>query len=223
MRILLIEDEPQMAKLIAGQVGDAGYVVDRVGSITDADAAIAVARFSLVLLDRRLPDGDGLSLLRRMRARQPGVPVIVLTALDDVADKVGGLDAGADDYLTKPFARDELLARIRAALRRPGAEAEPAIQCGRLRFEPASRQVYVDGAVTVLKRRELALVESFVRRVGRVVARETLMDEVYTFDDDIQSNTLDAHVSRLRRRLLDLGAGVMIHPVRGVGYLMDAV
>jgi DNA-binding response OmpR family regulator len=222
MRVLLIEDEPHMAQLVSEQVGRAGYMIDHVGSIGDADAAIAVARFALILLDRRLPDGDGLVLLRRMRARQPGVPVIILTALDDVADKVGGLDAGADDYLTKPFARDELLARIRTALRRPAGEAEPPIGCARLQFDPASREVSVAGAVSVFKRRELALIESLIRRVGRVVARETLMDEVYTFDDDIQSNTLDAHVSRLRRRLADLDAGVIIHPVRGVGYMMDA-
>lgn len=212
-----------MARLVGEHVGLAGYLVDAVGSIGEAEAALAVARFSLILLDRRLPDGDGLRLMRQIRARQPGTPVIVLSALDDVADKVGGLDAGADDYLTKPFARDELLARMRAALRRPAGEAEPTIRCGRLRFDPALRQVAVGGAGIVLKRRELALVESLIRRAGRVVAREKLMSEVYTFDDDIQSNTLDSHVSRLRRRLNDLDAGVIIHPVRGVGYMLDAV
>jgi DNA-binding response OmpR family regulator len=222
MRVLLIEDEPQMARLVAANIGDAGYVVDQVGSIGEADAAIAVARYALVLLDRRLPDGDGVLLLPRMRARQPGVPVIILTALDDVADKVNGLDAGADDYLTKPFVKDELLARIRAALRRPGGEATPPIRCGRLTFDPVAREIAVAGEVVILKRRELALIESLIRRVGRVVARETLMSEVYGFDDDIQSNTLDAHISRLRGRLAQLAAGVAIHPVRGIGYMLDA-
>jgi DNA-binding response OmpR family regulator len=222
MRLLLIEDEPQMSRLIAANLGDAGYVVDPVASIGEAEAALAVARYALVLLDRRLPDGDGVALLRHIRARQPGVPVIILTALDEVADKVRGLDAGADDYLTKPFMKEELLARIRAALRRPGGEATPPISCGRLTFDPASRAVAVEGQRVILKRRELALIESLIRRVGRVVARETLMSEVYGFDDDIQSNTLDAHVSRLRGRLAKLAAGVAIHPVRGIGYMLDA-
>ncbi len=222
MRVLLIEDEPQMARLIAAQIGDAGYVVDRVASISEAEAALAVARYALVLLDRRLPDGDGVALLCRVRARQPGVPVIILTALDDVADKVRGLDAGADDYLTKPFVKEELLARIRAALRRPGGEPTPPIRCGRLSFDPAARAVAVAGEVVILKRRELALIESLIRRVGRVVLRETLMSEVYGFADDIQSNTLDAHVSRLRSRLAHCEAGVVIYPVRGIGYMLDA-
>jgi DNA-binding response OmpR family regulator len=222
MRILLVEDELEMARLIASNLGDAGYIVDRVGSLSEGGAALSVARYSVILLDRRLPDGDGVSLMSRIRGRMPGVPVLILTALDDVANRVGGLDAGADDYLTKPFAIEELLARIRAALRRPGGENQPAIQCGRLRFDPSSRRVDVDDKPVVLKRRELSLIEALIRRTGRVVARETLMDEVYGFDDDIQSNTLDAHISRLRARLAQLQAGVLIHPVRGVGYMLDA-
>jgi len=221
MRILLIEDEPAMAGLLAARVGHAGYVVDRVGSIAEAEAAIAVARYALVLLDRRLPDGDGLALLGRMRRQQHGVPVIVLTALDAVPERVQGLDAGAGDYVSKPFDADELLARMRAALRRSGDAPSPVIACGALRFDPATREVAVNDQPMILKRRELALLESLIRRVGRVVQRATLLDEVYGFDDDIQSNTLDAHVSRLRARLGARGAGVAIHPVRGVGYMLD--
>lgn len=221
MRVLLVEDEPDMSALVARNVGAAGFAVDRVASVADADAALAVARYALVLLDRRLPDGDGLTLMRHIRRAQPGVPVIVLSALDGVVERVRGLDEGADDYLSKPFDTDELLARIRAALRRPGAEDAPPILCGRLGFNPSTRMVTIDGAPLALKRRELAVLESLVRRVGRVVQRDTLIEEVYGFDDDIQSNTLDAHVSRLRARLAELGADVLIHPVRGVGYLLD--
>lgn len=210
-----------MARLVAVNVGAAGFTVDRVTSIGDADAALKVARYALILLDRRLPDGDGLTLIARVRRAQPGVPVIVLSALDAVPDRVRGLDKGADDYLAKPFDTDELLARIRAALRRPGAEDAPPIACGRLAFDLSSRSVTIGGAPLTLKRRELALLESLIRRAGRVVQRDTLVEEIYGFDDDIQSNTLDAHVSRLRNRLVDLGAGVLIHPVRGVGYLLD--
>lgn len=221
MRVLFVEDEPEMARLVAVNVGAAGFTVDRVTSIGDADAALKVARYALVLLDRRLPDGDGLTLIGRVRRTQPGVPVIVLSALDAVHDRVRGLDKGADDYLPKPFDTDELLARIRAALRRPGAEDAPPVACGRLAFDLSSRSVTIGGAPLTLKRRELALLESLIRRAGRVVQRETLVEEIYGFDDDIQSNTLDAHVSRLRNRLSDLGAEVLIHPIRGVGYLLD--
>lgn len=221
MRLLLVEDELEMATLVAANLTAAGFVIDCVSSIDGAKAAIAVAHYALVLLDRRLPSGDGLALIRSIRREQPGVPVIVLSALDSVPDKIRGLNEGADDYLPKPFDLDELLARVRAALRRPGAEDAPPIACGRLAFDPSNRTVTVDGAPVVLKRRELALLESLVRRVGRVVQRERLIEEVYGFDDDIQSNTLDAHVSRLRTRLAELGAQVAIHPVRGVGYLLD--
>ncbi len=219
-RILLIEDEPEMAKLVAGNIAKAGFLVDRAGSCEEARLSLEVARYGLVLLDRRLPDGDGLSLLAVVRARQPGTPVILLTALDQLDDKVHGLDAGADDYLTKPFFNDELMARIRAALRRPGAEPAAAQMCGRLRFDPGSREAWIDGQPLAFKRRELLVLEALIRRAGRVVQRDALIDAVYGMDDEVQPKALDSHVSRLRKRLTELEAGVVIHPVRNVGYLM---
>ena len=219
MRVLLIEDEPEMSRLVARCVSGTGLMVDRVVSLAEAEAALAIKRYALVLLDRRLPDGEGLVLLPVVRSSSPGTPVIVLTALDDVRDKVRGLDAGADDYLAKPFDMDELLARIRAVLRRPGREPSPAVRCGDVVFDPATREVNVRDELLILGRRELALLEALICRAGRVVQRTTLLDEVYGFDDEVQSNALDAHVSRLRGRLVT--ARVAIHPVRGVGYMLD--
>lgn len=219
MRVLLIEDEPAMAELVASSVGRNGFAVDRATSLIEARAAIASGSYVLVLLDRRLGDEDGLSLLPNIRARQPGAAVIALTALDAVHDRVAGLDAGADDYLTKPFAAAELLARMRAALRRSGGGTPPVL-CGSLRFDMALREATVAGSPLILNRRELALLDALIRRVGRVVQRDTLIEEVYGPVDNIQSNALDAQVSRLRGRVAS--AGVAIHPVRGVGYMLSA-
>jgi two-component system OmpR family response regulator len=221
MRILLVEDEADMARAVAETVRASGFVVDIAGTLDEAETSIALARYGLVILDRRLPDGEGMRLIPRLRSTQPGVPVILVSALDRVADRVRGLDEGADDYLGKPFDRDELMARIRAALRRPGPEPTPPMRCGRVSFDPSTRDVMIDDRPLVLKRRELALLEALIRRAGRVVQRESLLEELYGFDDEIQSNTLDAHVSRLRARLSELNAGVAIHPVRGVGYCLD--
>ncbi|GBR07578.1 response regulator transcription factor [Asaia siamensis] len=221
MRILLIEDELDMAVLITRSVQDAGFAIDSARALADAREMAALASYALIILDRRLPDGDGLSLIRSLRTAQPGAPIIVLSALDAVPDRVQGLNEGADDYLAKPFDMAELLARARAALRRPGAEDTPPMICGRLGFHPSTREVTIDGTPVLFKRRELAVLETLIRRAGRVVRRETLIEEVYGFDDEIQSNTLDAHISRLRVRLTAFKAGIVIHPIRGVGYLLD--
>lgn len=219
MRILIVEDEAEMAGLVAARLEAAGFIVDVVSDCGGAEAAVTVAPYGLVLLDRRLPDGDGKGLIARFRRLRPGMPVILISALDGVDDKVGGLDAGADDYLTKPVHADELMARIRTTLRRP-AVGLPPIQLGRLSFDPGQREVMVDGAPLLLRRRELSVLESLIRRAGRVVQRETLIEEMFGFDDDVQANTLDSHVSRLRSRLSEAEAGVVIHPVRGIGYMM---
>jgi DNA-binding response OmpR family regulator len=223
MRILLVEDEPELAATIAGRLADERFVVDRAGSLGDAIEAVMCADYRAVLLDRRLPDGDGLSLLPVLRTRPLPAPVLVLTALDDVPDRVAGLDAGADDYLIKPFAVDELLARIRVLLRRFSAgSAAPKVTVGRLEYDLGDRASKVGGSPLSLPRRELAILDALMRRAGRVVLREHLEAQVYGYDDDISSNALEAHVSRLRKRLTDAGAGVILHGVRGVGYMLRA-
>jgi two-component system, OmpR family, response regulator len=222
MRILVVEDEVELARLIAERLERGGFEVRLARTLAEARDALAAGSYSLALLDRRLPDGDSLSLIPDLRRAHSGVRVIMLTALDTVADKIAGLDSGADDYLTKPFDVNELLARIRANLRRSGeGAAEPPITVGALSFDLQLRQVYVHGRPMVLHRRELALLDSLIRRDGRATPRETLLEEVYSGEEEgFQSNALDALVSRLRKHLNENEAGVVIHPIRGIGYML---
>ncbi len=223
MRILLVEDEPELRTTLAARLASDGFVVDHFGTLRLAIEAVMVAEYRAVLLDRRLPDGDGLSLLPVLRTRPSPPPVIVLSALGDIPDRVEGLDAGAEDYLIKPFAFEELIARLRVLLRRSGAsEAVPRVLVGRLEYDLGSREPKIAGKPLMLPRRELAIMDALIRRAGRVVMREHLQDQVYSFDEEISSNALEAHISRLRKRLADAGAGVVLHGVRGVGYMMRA-
>jgi DNA-binding response OmpR family regulator len=223
VRILLVEDEPELAMATVARLNGEGFVVDHFGCLGDAIEAVMGAQYRAILLDRRLPDGDGLSLLPVLRTRASPPPVIVLTAMDDIPDRVAGLDAGAEDYLIKPFAFDELLARLRVLLRRSGAGAAvPPVKVGRLEYDLAERDPRVEGTSLPLPRRELAILDALLRRAGRVVMCEHLESEVYGYDDDISSNALEAHISRLRKRLADARAGVVLHGVRGVGYMLRA-
>jgi DNA-binding response OmpR family regulator len=220
MRILLIEDELRLADALKSALQRERFVVDHVSGLDATRDAIAIAGFDLVLLDRTLPDGEGLSVLPALRASNPGIHVIVLSARNGVDDRVTGLDRGADDYLTKPFSMDELLARIRAVRRRPIGIAGAKISAGSLVFDLAHEDVDVNGLRIDLPRRELRVLATLIKRRGRTVQREALENAVFGFDDEIQSNTLDSHVSRLRRRLNAVSAGVEIHSIRGVGYLL---
>lgn len=220
MRILLVEDEFEAARLIASLIASAGFDVDQAQSLAAARDAVRRAPYDLLLLDRRLPDGDGLSLLQLARAIRPGIRAMVLTALDGLGEKVASLDLGADDYLTKPFEGEELIARIRACLRRPGTTAEAPIVIGALSFDVATREVFAGGKAVALHRRELTLLEALMRRASRVVPRDALFNEVFEPHEEVQDNTLDAAISRLRRRLDALEANVTIHTLRGVGYML---
>jgi DNA-binding response OmpR family regulator len=219
----MVEDEPELGATLASRLKNEGFVVDLAASLGEAIEAVLGAEYRLVLLDRRLPDGDGLALLPVLRTRPLPPPAIVLTALEDVPDRVAGLDAGAEDYLIKPFAYDELLARVRVLLRRsPAGSPAPSVVVGRLEYDLATREARVEGFPMSLPRRELAILDALARRAGRVVMREHLESQVYGYDDEISSNALEAHISRLRKRLAEAGARVVLHGVRGIGYMLRA-
>lgn len=223
MRLLLVEDEPRLAESLRAVLERERFIVDHADSLAAARDAAMLGAFDLVLLDRYLPDGEGLSLLPTLRAQSPGIHVIVLSARNGIDDRIAGLDGGADDYLTKPFSIDEMLARIRAVRRRPVELASATIRAGTLVFDLAHEEVEVNGVRVDLPRRELRVLGALIRRRGRTVQRDALENAVFGFDDDIQSNTLDSHVSRLRRRLQAADARLEIHAIRGVGYLLREV
>lgn len=220
MRVLLVEDHEDLAIQVQCRMRRSGFAVDKVGSIKDALVALACFDYPVAVFDRRLPDGDSLTVLPRIREQHPHSWLLILTALDAVDERISGLDAGADDYLTKPFDLDELMARIRASLRRYGTNAMPPVRLGALTFDLSSRNVFVHGKLVALRQRELALLEALVRRAGRIVERETLMTELWGFDDDVQPHALTIIASRLRTRLQELDANVEIQMVRGIGYFI---
>ena len=220
MRVLLVEDEPEMAAALTVALKNYDMAIDHVTTLADAEEAAFVNDYGAILLDRQLPDGDGLTLIPKLRVKGAGVPVIVLTARGELADRIAGLDTGADDYLGKPFAVEELLARLRAVLRRPADLPPETMRLGRLSFDLSNREASVAGRPLDLPRRELLVLEALLRRMGRTVTRSSLEEAVYGIDDEIQSNALDTHVSRLRRKLSEAEAEVQIHGIRGIGYLL---
>lgn len=222
MRLLLVEDEPELARLVRANLAREGFAVDVAPTLEDARSAATAVRYDVVLLDLSMPDGDGLDLLASWRRTGVTTPVIAVTARDAIDQRVQGLNAGADDYLGKPFAQAELVARIRALLRRPNGALGMRLKAGNLEYDASSSAVSVAGESLPLPRRELTLLELLMRRVGQVVTRQTIENGLYGFDDDVESNAMEASVSRLRKRLATAGATVNIHTVRGVGYMLTA-
>ncbi|MHC2625418.1 two-component system OmpR family response regulator [Bradyrhizobium huanghuaihaiense] len=220
LRLLVIEDDEQLGPWLKSELAGALGGADLVTTLDEALAAISVRQFDLIVVDRRLPDGDGVELLARLKQLQPRPGVLVLTALDDPNDIARALDAGADDYLAKPFEPIELIARAKAVIRRLQLDQRGRVTVANLMFDSTSRMAYVDGEPLLIPRRELALLEALARRSGQVVLRDTLEAAAYSFDDEIQSNAIDAHISRLRKRLRDNGCLASIKPLRGLGYLL---
>ena len=214
MRILLIEDDAVLGAAARDQIAGDGHSVDWVQRLDAADTAIAGVPYDLVLLDLMLPDGRGLPFLRRLRARGEATPVIILTALDQVSDRIEGLNAGADDYLVKPFDLAELSARIGSVARRYGGNPNPLITHGPLQIDLTARSIHRDGHPVQLTAREWALLEALLSRRGQLLSKAQLEDKLYAFDAEVESNAIEVHVSRLRKKL---GAEIIMTE-RGLGY-----
>jgi DNA-binding response OmpR family regulator len=221
MRLLVIEDEVRINELLRTALSRAGFVVDAVATVGDARAALPLAPYDAVILDLGLPDGDGLDLLTELRCGGSRVPVLVLTARDAIEARVTGLDAGADDYLVKPFATVELIARTKALLRRPGQALGTVLEAGNIAFDTIGREVRVGAALLALPRQELAILEHLMHRLGRVVPKDVLEEKLYGIDEELGSNAIPVHVHHLRRKLVEAQAVAAIHTVRGIGYVLS--
>ncbi len=218
MRILLIEDDTLLGAAVRDQIAGDGQSVDWVTRLDAAGDAMAVAPYDLVLLDLMLPDGRGIGFLRALRGRGDVTPVIILTALDQVSDRIEGLNAGADDYLVKPFDLAELSARIGSVARRYTGNPNPILHHGPFDIDLAARSIHQNGKPVVLTAREWALLEAFLSRPGQLLSKTQLEEKLYACETEIESNPIEVHVSRLRKKL---GAGV-IETERGLGYRLGA-
>ena len=221
MRLLLIEDNERFAALLKQGLQAVGFAVDVLATAKEADAALETGRWDIVILDRGLPDADGLDVLTEMRSRSDTTPVLILTARGSLKDRVTGLQSGADDYLVKPFALEELVARLQALLRRPGNLLGLALRLGNLTLDTVARQVFVDERPIAFSAREIAVLEHLLRRSGRVVTKTLLESSLYGPAQEVGSNAVEVHVHRLRRHLVETGASVQVHTVRGVGYMIN--
>jgi DNA-binding response OmpR family regulator len=223
MRILVVEDERKVASFIRQGLAEEGYAVELAKDGVEAiDRLLADLDYDLVVLDLMLPKRDGFAVLRALRAEHRHTPVLILTARDNVSDKVTGLDLGADDYLTKPFSFDEFLARVRALLRRGGSERAAVLAVDDLALDPATRSVTRGGRPIALTTREYALLEYFMRNRGRVLTRPMIAEHVWGIDFDPESNVIDVYVGYLRRKIDLPESPRLLHTVRGAGYTLKA-
>jgi len=219
MRILVVEDDPVIADAVRVGLTLGGAIVDCVGTCADALAAVSTTRFSAIVLDIMLPDGSGIDVLRKMRASKEAIPVLLLTARDEISDRVTGLDAGADDYLVKPFDLDELAARLRAITRRNDGRTDSCLVHGAIRIDPAEASVSIDGSPVPLSRREFAVLVALMERPGVIRSRSELEEKLYGWDDDVESNAVEVHIHHLRNKI----GRETIETVRGLGYRMRAI
>jgi two-component system response regulator TctD len=220
VRLLVVEDNDQLAELICRGLKTAGFDSDRASRLAGAEDALHASRYGALIVDIGLPDGDGRTLVAGLRAKGDVTPVLMLTARGTVEEKVSGLGSGADDYLVKPFAFEELVARIRALLRRPSEFLGNLLQAGNISFDTGAQQAFVDGKPQSFSARELALLEILIRRPGRVVPKRLVEDHLFGPSEDVRSNAVEVYMHRLRKQLAEAGATAEVHTVRGVGYIL---
>ncbi len=219
MKFLLVEDNLDLATAISSRMRLDGHVIDHAANLEDATAFVETEEYDLILLDIMLPDGDGRDFLKRHRASRLDTPVIVLTARSQVSDRIGSLDLGADDYVTKPFDHAELEARCRAVLRRKSGSAKSTIEIGGVVFDPVAGHLTVAGETLSLRNRELRMMELFINAPGHVFSKQKLADRLFSYDDSVSDNAIEVYVGRLRRHLEP--SDLKITTLRGLGYRLD--
>src|SRR3984893_14823867 len=220
MRLLVVEDNAQLSRLLAKGLQTAGYETDLLATAAEARTALLTTSYAALILDLGLPDGDGLAILRELRHRKDPVPVLVLTARGGLHDRVNGLRSGADDYLVKPFAFEEVIGPLEAQLRRPGQILGNSLRVANLEFDSRSRQAAINNEPQILSARETAVLELLMHSKGRVVSKKQVEDHIFGLSGDVASNAVEVYVHRLRKQLSEKGARVQIHTIRGVGYLI---
>jgi len=219
LRVLVIEDNQRLCQAVADSLRAQGFAVDTAASASEGLRVWKAADYDAAVLDLMLPDGTGLGALKEMRDRGNMTPVLILTALGTIEDRVRGLDCGADDYLVKPFAMQELIARLRALLRRPGAALGRMLTLGSVRLDTSARIATVAGTRLDLTRSELIVLEALLRNQGRVLSKERLAECLYDFEQERSTNSVETHVHRLRKKLAAAGADASLRTLRGLGYL----
>lgn len=219
MKFLLVEDNHDLANAIASRMRLDGHVIDHAGNLEDAAAFVATGEYDLILLDIMLPDGDGRTFLEQHRSSDLDTPVIILTARSQVSDRIGSLDLGADDYVTKPFDHAELEARCRAVLRRKSGNAKTTIQVGGILFDPVAGHLTVAGETVTLRNRELRLLELFLNAPGKIFSKNKLADRLFSYDEDVSENAIEVYIGRLRKHLSP--SNLRITTLRGLGYRLD--
>src|SRR5258705_8174207 len=220
MRSLVIEDEPQIGAYVGRLLGQLRGIVDIVGSVSHAQQALGNFKYDLAIVDRMLPDGDALDIVTALSQLPERPAIIMLTAKDAKEDVIDGLNSGADEYLGKPFEPQEFIARVRAVLRRPRLLAPSVLAFGNVEMQVGTNEAIVANSKVLLRRRQALILEALLMRRDRLITRPALIEEIYGFDDEIEFHTLEAQVSRLRKKLAELGGDVEIHSMRGIGYIL---
>lgn len=221
MRLLLLEDSQRLQELLADSLSSAGYSLDAISTVAELFGTIASVNYDLVIVDLGLPDGDGLTAIRALRSSGFTAPILIITARGSIDDRVSGLDSGADDYLIKPFNHAELLARVRALLRRPTELQGPVLRKGRTEFDEAKSEVRCSGKAIDLRLSERRLLGTLMRRQGSIVTKTAIEEALSQFGRELSPNAVEALVSRVRKALAEADSGIVIETVRGVGYRLS--